>query len=529
MVEFFRAPFEQKKPKQEKTERAIATVVYDSMSATWKDVEFEQVTHAQMQEKWKQVFEESTAEFEEQMRTKKMREIYQTQILEQMIDQVPVLLSAIDEDDWGEALELLADAVPDHAVTIFKKSLALIPAAPNQRWTRIHLARRLLEQDPTLFLDLTSFGFTEKDTVDIARRIAGKRKENIFAFVNSLKNGALTESFIHTVLDHLPGQMREYAKFAKLSPDALNTLVKKISSEKREAFRKEFNVPLKTIDDEHKIQHRENSYAQEYPIHSELFQNVADQLQQSLLDAFPERAEVYEKQSEKVRALHGAISAFGELGTLTSANPLFLYFEDDSFPAIYKPQGRDVRDMREGIPPGTYAQREWLAYQIDQALQIGTTPVTILREGPQGPGSVQEWKIAKPIEHDWRSQKDIDQNQIEDVVFDDVVKENQDRHLGNVLIGYDHSVIGIDHGLILSDDGDVTFIQSRFVDAYEGKQPSKRVSDRVMQFRTAPAVQKSLRACFDAALGDKAEVCWQKFMRGIEQLVPSDGSAGIYP
>lgn len=83
-------------------------------------------------------------------------------------------------------------------------------------------------------------------------------------------------------------------------------------------------------------------------------------------------------------------------GALTEASNLTLrvqFIVDDEPSAhrgVYKPiEGeRPLHDF----PTGTLAQREVAAYQISQWGGWGLIPRTILRDGPLGVGSVQEWK-----------------------------------------------------------------------------------------------------------------------------------------
>ncbi|MFV2120099.1 SCO1664 family protein, partial [Streptomyces sp. Act-28] len=48
------------------------------------------------------------------------------------------------------------------------------------------------------------------------------------------------------------------------------------------------------------------------------------------------------------------------------------------------------------FPDGTLAQREAAAYAVSEATGWGLVPPTVLRDGPYGPGTVQQWVDADP-------------------------------------------------------------------------------------------------------------------------------------
>src|SRR5512140_1392087 len=64
---------------------------------------------------------------------------------------------------------------------------------------------------------------------------------------------------------------------------------------------------------------------------------------------------------------------------------------------VYKPV-RGERPLWD-FPHGTLAQREVAAYVVSRALRWDFVPVTVLREGPHGTGSVQQFVDADPDAH----------------------------------------------------------------------------------------------------------------------------------
>ncbi|HKJ12519.1 MAG TPA: SCO1664 family protein [Ornithinimicrobium sp.] len=87
-------------------------------------------------------------------------------------------------------------------------------------------------------------------------------------------------------------------------------------------------------------------------------------------------------------------------GVLTEASNLTLRVqlvvdgEPSTQRAVYKPI--DGERALADFPTGTLAYREVAAYHISEAGGWGLVPRTVLREGPMGLGSVQEWKQVEP-------------------------------------------------------------------------------------------------------------------------------------
>ena len=68
----------------------------------------------------------------------------------------------------------------------------------------------------------------------------------------------------------------------------------------------------------------------------------------------------------------------------------------DEVQCIYKPVAGE-RPLWD-FPDGTLAARERAAYLVSEALGWDVVPLTVLREGPLGPGMVQQWR--EPVERD---------------------------------------------------------------------------------------------------------------------------------
>lgn len=134
------------------------------------------------------------------------------------------------------------------------------------------------------------------------------------------------------------------------------------------------------------------------------------------------------------------------LVTLTSADEANL-----SYMAIYKPcQGeRPLWDF----PGGSLCRREFASYLLSQVLCWPRIPLTILRDGPHGPGSVQLFIDAEYEAHyfNMRHMSSFTDDFKRMALFDYIVN-NADRKGGHCLKGKDGKLWAIDHGLTFHTD-----------------------------------------------------------------------------
>src|SRR4051794_26459886 len=70
--------------------------------------------------------------------------------------------------------------------------------------------------------------------------------------------------------------------------------------------------------------------------------------------------------------------------------------EGKSLPCVYKPISGE-RPLWD-FPDGTLAAREVAAHAVSEAIGWDIVPLTVLREGPAGPGMVQVWRGGAPPE-----------------------------------------------------------------------------------------------------------------------------------
>lgn len=117
--------------------------------------------------------------------------------------------------------------------------------------------------------------------------------------------------------------------------------------------------------------------------------------------------------------------------------------------AIYKP--RDGEVPLWDFPSGTLYKREYAAYLLSQILGWDIVPFTIIRDGPHGVGSVQQF-----IEHDpkqnYYTLEEGCADQLRVVACFDLVANSTDRKANHLLIGEGGKIWSIDHGLTFHSD-----------------------------------------------------------------------------
>jgi len=121
--------------------------------------------------------------------------------------------------------------------------------------------------------------------------------------------------------------------------------------------------------------------------------------------------------------------------------------DGDQVLGVYKPQRGEMPLW--DFPEGTLCRREVAAYVVARALGWPNVPPTILRDGPEGLGSVQTFVTFDPEEHYFTLQERF----VEDfraVAAFDLVVNNADRKGGHCLLGEDGRIWLIDHGVCFS-------------------------------------------------------------------------------
>jgi uncharacterized repeat protein (TIGR03843 family) len=114
---------------------------------------------------------------------------------------------------------------------------------------------------------------------------------------------------------------------------------------------------------------------------------------------------------------------------------------------VYKPV-RGERPLWD-FPDGTLAGREVATYLVSEATGWGLVPLTVLRDGPFGPGMCQLWvDVVDGV--DLRELAAGDHPDVQRMVLLDAVVNNADRKGGHLLPTPDGRVLGVDHGVCFS-------------------------------------------------------------------------------
>lgn len=112
--------------------------------------------------------------------------------------------------------------------------------------------------------------------------------------------------------------------------------------------------------------------------------------------------------------------------------------------AIYKP--RDGERPLYDFPAGSLYKREYAAYLLSQIQGWPRVPLTLIRDGPYGIGSMQLYVECDPSITYFDLIQDSEEELQRQAVFD-VLANNADRKAGHCLLGSDGRIWSIDHGL----------------------------------------------------------------------------------
>ena len=122
----------------------------------------------------------------------------------------------------------------------------------------------------------------------------------------------------------------------------------------------------------------------------------------------------------------------------------------DEVQAVYKPH-RGERPLWD-FPSGLY-RREAAAYELGAALGWWVVPVTVVRDGPIGEGSLQHFVNADFQQHYFTLQDVVEYHwDFQAICCLDIVANNTDRKSGHCLLGPDKRIWAIDNGLSFHEE-----------------------------------------------------------------------------
>ncbi len=123
--------------------------------------------------------------------------------------------------------------------------------------------------------------------------------------------------------------------------------------------------------------------------------------------------------------------------------------DGDEVLAIYKPQRGEIPLW--DFPEGTLHRREVAAFEVATVLGWPHVPPTVLRDGPEGPGSAQLYVEHDPEQH-FFTLEDQRADDFRRIALFDLVANNADRKAGHCLLAADDTIWVIDHGVCFSDE-----------------------------------------------------------------------------
>ena len=116
----------------------------------------------------------------------------------------------------------------------------------------------------------------------------------------------------------------------------------------------------------------------------------------------------------------------------------------DEYRAIYKPQ-RGEAPLWD-FPPGTLYKREYAAYLVAQRLSWDFIPYTVIRSGPYGIGSLQQFVEVDPLSS-YFTLREESPEELERIALFDCLSNNADRKASHCFRDVSGAVWSIDHGL----------------------------------------------------------------------------------
>jgi uncharacterized repeat protein (TIGR03843 family) len=130
---------------------------------------------------------------------------------------------------------------------------------------------------------------------------------------------------------------------------------------------------------------------------------------------------------------------------------------DESVTAVYKPR-QGERPLWD-FPDGTLCQRETAAYHVSAGLGWHLVPPTVLRDGPHGIGSIQQFIPHDPECHYFTFEGSADfRHALQQIVLFDLIINNADRKGGHILIQNSENakptdrLWAIDHGVCFHEE-----------------------------------------------------------------------------
>lgn len=118
--------------------------------------------------------------------------------------------------------------------------------------------------------------------------------------------------------------------------------------------------------------------------------------------------------------------------------------------AVYKPRAGETPLW--DFPEGTLSRREVAAYLVARALGWPGVPPTVLRDGPEGPGSVQLFIDMDPRGEHYFTLRESRTDDFRRIALFDVLVNNADRKSGHCLLDRRGRIFVVDHGVCFGEE-----------------------------------------------------------------------------
>jgi uncharacterized repeat protein (TIGR03843 family) len=203
----------------------------------------------------------------------------------------------------------------------------------------------------------------------------------------------------------------------------------------------------------------------------------------------------------------------GVAGTVPAPAPDAVELGPGELLAVWKPT-RGEQPLFD-FPVGTLTRREVAAYLVSEATGWGIVPPTLLREGPYGEGSLQQWIDADESVDVVQLVLDADPRLRRIALFDAIVN-NTDRKGGHLLPIPGGHIHAVDHGVTFS----VVPKLRTLLWAWEGEplEPGE------------VAVVEGVRGALDGQLGgDLRDLLFGPEVDATRQRVDSILASGVFP
>lgn len=159
------------------------------------------------------------------------------------------------------------------------------------------------------------------------------------------------------------------------------------------------------------------------------------------------------------------------VGRIVDASNASIFCKVGEVNAIYKPIAGE-RPLWD-FPDGHLAWREVAAYKVSEALELNCVPLTILRDGPFGEGSLQLWiDNTEEVEERYSEKSEG----LRRIALLDAVINNTDRKIGHLLYK-NGEIFGCDHGVTFHEEYKLRTVLWQFADLPLTKAEVEKLSN----------------------------------------------------